>query len=161
MAGRFRRTSTVHEENEDEPQVSENGHKKSVNPYEPLTSSSTPPPHGHSLAHRLGFKRDEDSPNGRTRSVSRKRQTHYGDSTLDTSAIQRHNEAEQKRVNAEPTAPKAGLGPRPVGGDEKLGMFSGVYVPTCLNVLSIIMFLRFGMITGMYIASPEYWTAID
>jgi len=148
MAGRLRRTSTVHEEDEDGPQLFENGNKQSANPYEPRTGASTPPPHGHSLAHRLGFKRDDDSPNGRKRSVSRKRQSHYASSTLDTSAIQRHNEAEQKRVNAEPTAPKAGLGPRPVGGDEKLGMFSGVYVPTCLNVLSIIMFLRFGMITG-------------
>jgi len=27
-------------------------------------------------------------------------------------------------------------------------MFSGVYVPTCLNVLSILMFLRFGFILG-------------
>lgn len=40
------------------------------------------------------------------------------------------------------------LGPRPIGGDEKLDMFSGVFVPTCLNVLSILMFLRFGFILG-------------
>lgn len=45
-------------------------------------------------------------------------------------------------------APKPGLGPRPVGGDEKLGMLSGVFVPTSLNVLSILMFLRFGFILG-------------
>ncbi|POS85933.1 hypothetical protein EPUL_001864 [Erysiphe pulchra] len=30
----------------------------------------------------------------------------------------------------------------------KLGMFSGVFVPTCLNVLSILMFLRFGFLLG-------------
>lgn len=30
----------------------------------------------------------------------------------------------------------------------KLGMFSGVFVPTCLNVLSILMFLRFGFLIG-------------
>ena len=30
----------------------------------------------------------------------------------------------------------------------KLGTFSGVFVPTSLNVLSILMFLRFGMILG-------------
>lgn len=33
-------------------------------------------------------------------------------------------------------------------GDEKLGTFSGVFVPTTLNVLSILMFLRFGFILG-------------
>ncbi|KAJ6263450.1 Vacuolar cation-chloride cotransporter [Drechslerella dactyloides] len=30
----------------------------------------------------------------------------------------------------------------------KLGTFSGVFVPTTLNVLSILMFLRFGFILG-------------
>jgi potassium/chloride transporter 9 len=38
--------------------------------------------------------------------------------------------------------------PRPVGGNAKLGTFSGVFVPTTLNVLSILMFLRFGFILG-------------
>lgn len=38
--------------------------------------------------------------------------------------------------------------PRPVGGSEKLGTFAGVFVPTSLNVLSILMFLRFGFILG-------------
>lgn len=31
---------------------------------------------------------------------------------------------------------------------EKLGTFSGVFVPTSLNVLSILMFLRFGFVLG-------------
>ena len=39
-----------------------------------------------------------------------------------------------------------------VGGQSnsssKLGTFAGVFVPTSLNVLSILMFLRFGMIIG-------------
>ncbi len=30
----------------------------------------------------------------------------------------------------------------------KLGVVSGVYVPVCLNILSILMFLRFGLILG-------------
>jgi solute carrier family 12 (potassium/chloride transporters), member 9 len=33
-------------------------------------------------------------------------------------------------------------------GSSKLGTFTGVFVPTSLNVLSILMFLRFGMIIG-------------
>ena len=45
-------------------------------------------------------------------------------------------------------APKPGAMPRPVGGSAKLGTFNGVFVPTTLNVLSILMFIRFGMILG-------------
>jgi potassium/chloride transporter 9 len=37
---------------------------------------------------------------------------------------------------------------RPSDGSEKFGTFSGVFVPTTLNVLSILMFLRFGFILG-------------
>ena len=55
---------------------------------------------------------------------------------------------EGRKADGDSSAPKRGLGPRPVGGSEKLGMFSGVFVPTCLNVLSILMFLRFGFILG-------------
>jgi hypothetical protein len=55
--------------------------------------------------------------------------------------------------NRDHAAPKRGLGPRPIRGADKLGMFSGVYVPTCLNVLSILMFLRFGFILGLSFTS--------
>jgi potassium/chloride transporter 9 len=44
--------------------------------------------------------------------------------------------------------PRPGAFPRPVGGVRKLGTFAGVLVPVTLNVLSIIMFLRFGFILG-------------
>jgi potassium/chloride transporter 9 len=44
--------------------------------------------------------------------------------------------------------PRPGAFPRPVGGTEKLGTFAGVFVPVTLNVLSILMFLRFGFILG-------------
>lgn len=30
----------------------------------------------------------------------------------------------------------------------KLGAVSGVYIPVCLNIFSILMFLRFGWILG-------------
>ena len=53
-----------------------------------------------------------------------------------------------KRGSLPNTGPKVGSMPRPVGGNEKLGTFSGVFVPTSLNVLSILMFLRFGFILG-------------
>jgi potassium/chloride transporter 9 len=48
----------------------------------------------------------------------------------------------------EASKPRPGALPRPVGGVKKLGTFAGVFVPVSLNVLSILMFLRFGFILG-------------
>ncbi|KAI5784931.1 amino acid permease-domain-containing protein [Pyronema domesticum] len=42
----------------------------------------------------------------------------------------------------------ADVGNSDVSKSKKLGTFSGVFVPTTLNVLSILMFLRFGFILG-------------
>ena len=119
------------------------------NPYEPATNDSTPPPHEHELTKRLLHVHSHDS-NGssqlRRRSVSKRRKAQTMEE--DPLMVQMRNDAESKKANGDPSAPKPGLGPRPIGGDEKLGLFSGVYVPTCLNVLSILMFLRFGFILG-------------
>jgi potassium/chloride transporter 9 len=122
------------------------------NPYEPATNASTPPPREHERTKRLLHIHSHDSNDGsshiRRRSASGRRK---GDAIgEDSLTVQMHNEAESKKANGDPSAPKPGLGPRPIGGDEKLGMFSGVYVPTCLNVLSILMFLRFGFILGLF-----------
>ena len=38
--------------------------------------------------------------------------------------------------------------PESLGKRSKLGAVSGVYIPVCLNILSILMFLRFGLILG-------------
>lgn len=38
--------------------------------------------------------------------------------------------------------------PESMGKRNKLGVVSGVYIPVCLNILSILMFLRFGLILG-------------
>lgn len=43
---------------------------------------------------------------------------------------------------------KNGSGIRPQAVTTKLGTFSGVFVPTSLNVFSILMFIRFGFILG-------------
>ena len=63
------------------------------------------------------------------------------------SAQKRSSRDGRDQLDVEPD-PKPGAMPRPIGGSSKLGTFSGVFVPTTLNVLSILMFLRFGMILG-------------
>lgn len=46
------------------------------------------------------------------------------------------------------TTPKAAAMDPPTRNRNKLGVTSGVYIPVCLNILSILMFLRFGLILG-------------
>lgn len=70
--------------------------------------------------------------------------------TFHTSSSKKQGNAhdESKHSATDPVKPRPGAFPRPVGGTDKLGTFAGVFVPTTLNVLSILMFLRFGFILG-------------
>jgi len=49
------------------------------------------------------------------------------------------HDQENKAHNSDEAKSKPGALPRPVGGSAKLGTFAGVFVPTSLNVLSILM----------------------
>ncbi|KAI9671577.1 MAG: hypothetical protein M1817_003629 [Caeruleum heppii] len=123
------------------------------NPYEPATNASTPPPRQFELTRKLINFRDEDhhDSTARRRSAASRRTSGKGWPLLGNSSLmaQMHNEAETKtKRDGTPINPRAGAMPRPIGGSDKLGTFSGVFVPTSLNVLSILMFLRFGFILG-------------
>lgn len=87
------------------------------------------------------------SRSARSRSSGRRRSQHH--STLgDYSLVSQAKDAADHHHGADSKPRPAGSFPRPVGGSAKLGTFAGVFVPTTLNVLSILMFLRFGFILG-------------
>lgn len=88
-----------------------------------------------------GSSATETTPLLRKRTMANGQKSQASPTRADLHTDQRNPDGDDKRT-------KPGLGPRPVGGSDKLGTFSGVFVPTCLNVLSILMFLRFGFILG-------------
>ncbi|KAI9818088.1 MAG: hypothetical protein M1827_000713 [Pycnora praestabilis] len=125
---------------------------QSENPYEPLRNNSKPVPYRHELTKKvLGIRENNHtSPTLKRRSSSGRRRSGQGHPPLGDSSLtaQMHAHPESKGENVHIGGQKPGSLPRPVGGQDKLGTFSGVFVPTSLNVLSIIMFLRFGFILG-------------
>lgn len=118
--------------------------------YEPETYNSQPQPRSHTLTRRLFGAFDGSGPSSRmAERPSNERHKHSnGRASSRSSAAPMHRPPGSNAGTAPPTQPKVGSLPRPVGGTDKLGTFSGVFVPTTLNVLSILMFLRFGFILG-------------
>lgn len=82
------------------------------------------------------------------RSSSSRRKSGHGFLGSASLTAQMHNNRDIDGKDSSTGGPRIGSMPRPVGGHGKLGTFSGVFVPTTLNVLSILMFLRFGFILG-------------
>ncbi|KAI9845127.1 MAG: hypothetical protein M1838_001855 [Thelocarpon superellum] len=121
------------------------------NPYEPRTDSSQPEPRHHDLTQKIIGSHhfpDASATPSKSSPGARRRPSRTAPVLADqSSTAQVHNGLEHKRHQGAST-PRVGAMPRPVGGSEKLGTFSGVFVPTSLNVLSILMFLRFGFILG-------------
>ncbi|KAI9841195.1 MAG: Vacuolar cation-chloride cotransporter 1 [Sclerophora amabilis] len=128
--------STEHPSHSEEPD----------NPYEPETYSSQPSPRHFEFTKKV-FGQEPSSEAERLRNNESKRS--HGLPFLKDHSLtaQMHGGPENKGRNGNDDSPR-GVMPRPVGGKGKLGTFSGVFVPTSLNVLSILMFLRFGFILG-------------
>jgi solute carrier family 12 (potassium/chloride transporters), member 9 len=106
------------------------------NPYEPTTSSSRPEPRQHARTQKARSVISRWWHSLRGHEI--RPETAQG--TLQRSPSRREHVDIKGSKNA----------PRPTNneGSEKLGTVSGVFVPTTLNVLSILMFLRFGFILG-------------
>lgn len=132
------------------PEASKFAHSaEPENPYEPQTENDEPPPREYAPSERFfgrlfrgRYDGTDDTPaTNRSRNRGRRKSGHtlLPDHSL---TAQMHQSSQRSDL------PKIGAFPRPVGGSEKLGTFSGVFVPTSLNVLSILMFIRFGFILG-------------
>ena len=120
-----------------------------ANSYEPLAAASETPPHRHGHTKQvLGQLYDGVSDGSRVHSRSKSgRRTKSTSNNLADGPLTRQDSRSKSR-GRKSGFPKVGTVPRPIGGSEKLGTFSGVFVPTSLNVLSILMFIRFGLILG-------------
>ena len=124
----------------------------SSNPYEPVTEASEPPPppRQHDLSPTiadkvLGQNQGVDDAHPQPDQLLRRRTKHTG---LRHDLLNGQGAHNGERKDTKPGLPKVGSMPRPVGGTEKLGTVSGVFIPVTLNVLSILMFIRFGFILG-------------
>ncbi|KAI9700592.1 MAG: hypothetical protein M1820_006746 [Bogoriella megaspora] len=122
----------------------------------------------YQLDPRLSLQADSDQPVRRTSSSRPRRSTPSqsfqddGGGTLGSGLLGGLFSSRQGRIRLEdddaravrrhlsksPGRLKEYKPPRPSKGTPKLGTFDGVFVPVSLNVLSILMFLRFGFILG-------------
>ncbi|KAF2644139.1 hypothetical protein P280DRAFT_537891 [Massarina eburnea CBS 473.64] len=110
----------------------------------PLLANSPIPQNGPAYGAAAGEGTQEADPGSKPRQGWYSRPT-----TLRTKSGNASAGSQGKRALAsDAVKPRPGAFPRPVGGTSKLGTFAGVFVPTTLNVLSILMFLRFGFILG-------------
>lgn len=87
------------------------------------------------------FDGTRDGPETRHENARDSRMGHVPNDALTEPMLESNTKPEK------PPLPRVGT-LRPIGGTEKLDTFSGVFVPTSLNVLSILMFIRFGFILG-------------
>ncbi|EER25325.1 amino acid permease family protein [Coccidioides posadasii C735 delta SOWgp] len=111
-------------------------------PYQPLRSASASslPFEGWKKSTANSSSRRSISRNGDRRSQRAQSATRIRRASLSSQLPGRLDFLDRKEKGPFP--------PTLVDVSKKLGTFSGVFVPTTLNVLSILMFLRFGFILG-------------
>ncbi|KAF2655346.1 hypothetical protein K491DRAFT_778779 [Lophiostoma macrostomum CBS 122681] len=98
---------------------------------------------------RIHHSGQEHDGNGEERDHGMDSMRDWFSRTFHTSRFKPGGDGQQEDKGApDVVKPRPGAMPRPIGGTSKLGTFAGVFVPTTLNVLSILMFLRFGFILG-------------
>ncbi len=118
------------------------------NPYEPQADTPQPIAFKRQLTTKLSETSQRDSIASSQRQKSSNGQHAYRHSLLGDKSLtaQMHNISS----SGDDEAPSRELKPGSISklAGEKLGTFSGVFVPTTLNVLSVLMFLRFGFILG-------------
>ncbi|KAF2810067.1 uncharacterized protein BDZ99DRAFT_303231 [Mytilinidion resinicola] len=136
--------------NEETPLLGLPAHsERTGNPYEPVHNDGTQEqdePTSPNFLHKWLTSAWHISPGRRRTSTPRRKLA--GDAVLGDDALTAEMHAADVAKRTDGSKPRPGAFPRPVGGTSKLGTFAGVFVPTTLNVLSILMFLRFGFILG-------------
>lgn len=120
------------------------------NPYEPQADTPQPILSKNGLTKKISENSQRTSITSFQRQKSSNRQHAYRDSLLGDKSLtaQIHNISRSRDDEAPSRELKPGTIPKLAGRAKKLGTFSGVFVPTSLNVLSVLMFLRFGFILG-------------
>lgn len=123
-------------------------HADSHKPYEPDHLESSPEEQRQQATGR-SYDGGAD-PDLHSHSHSRRTKRGSNPSAVTPSPAAQSRQYPRRKGNGLEKAPfqVTGTVPRPLGGSEKLGTFSGVFVPTSLNVLSILMFIRWGFILG-------------
>lgn len=122
-------------------------HFNPENPYEPQADTPQPIASKNDLTKKLSETSQRTSIPSSQRQKSSNGQHAYRHSLLVDKSLtaQVHNISS----SGYDEAPSREVRPSSISiGAEKLGTFSGVFVPTTLNVLSVLMFLRFGFILG-------------
>ncbi|KAJ6084257.1 hypothetical protein N7486_011057, partial [Penicillium sp. IBT 16267x] len=112
-----------------------------ISPHQQGLNSTAPEHHHHSWSpnplHGLGNLWAGRTDNGKGQETSGE----PASANMPQSAGPLHDASADKKA-------RNGHRPRPTEESKKLGTFSGVFVPVTLNVLSILMFLRFGFVLG-------------
>jgi solute carrier family 12 (potassium/chloride transporters), member 9 len=124
------------------------------NTYKPTDNLSPAEPSEHEHTKRIfgkPYDGGNDTSNGSpVRKAREQKSKQNGARSIadDSLTGQMHQHSRSQAKGEKSTFQRTSSALRAVNGSQKLGTFSGVFVPTSLNVLSILMFIRFGFILG-------------